>query len=61
MAFMSRGRAVGIATDYGLDDREVGVRVSVGSRNFTCPYAPDRLWDPNNLLSNEYPGIFPRG
>jgi hypothetical protein len=26
--------AVGIATGYGLDDREVGVRVSVGSRIF---------------------------
>jgi hypothetical protein len=24
---MSRGSAVGIATDYGLDDRGVGVRV----------------------------------
>jgi hypothetical protein len=28
---VSRGSAVGIATAYGLDDREVGVRVPVGS------------------------------
>jgi hypothetical protein len=61
MAFMSRGSAVGTATGYGLDDREVGVRDPVGSRNFTCPYRSDRLWDPPILLSNEYPGIFPRG
>jgi hypothetical protein len=27
----SRGRAVGIVTAYGLDDREIGVRVPVGS------------------------------
>jgi hypothetical protein len=29
---MIRDCAVGIATGYGLDDREVGVRVPVGSR-----------------------------
>jgi hypothetical protein len=28
---MSRGSSVGIATVYGLDDREVGVLVPVGS------------------------------
>jgi hypothetical protein len=28
---VSRGSAVGIATAYGLDDREVRVRVPVGS------------------------------
>jgi hypothetical protein len=27
---ISRNSSVGIATDYGLDDREVGVRVQVG-------------------------------
>jgi hypothetical protein len=31
----SRNSAVGIATDYGLDDRGVGIRVSVGSRTFS--------------------------
>jgi hypothetical protein len=34
---------VGIATSYGLDDREVGVRVPVGSRIFSSPDRPDRL------------------
>jgi hypothetical protein len=34
---MSLGSAVGIASDYGLDDRGVGVRVPVGSRIYTSP------------------------
>jgi hypothetical protein len=29
---MSRGRAVGIAAGYGLNDQEKGFRVPVGSR-----------------------------
>jgi hypothetical protein len=37
------------------------VRVSVGSRIFTSPYRPDRLWDPPNLLTNEHWGLFPEG
>jgi hypothetical protein len=47
---------VGIATGYGLDDREVGVRVPVGSGIFTSPYRPDRLWGPPNLLYIGYQG-----
>jgi hypothetical protein len=31
----SRDSVVGIATDYGLDDRGVGVRVPIGSRIFS--------------------------
>jgi hypothetical protein len=46
---------VGIATGYGLDDREVGVQVPVGSRIFSPPSRPDRLWGPPSLLSNGYP------
>jgi hypothetical protein len=53
---MSRDSVVGIATGYGLDDRGVGVRVSVGSRIFSSPRRPDRLWGPPNLLSNGYRG-----
>jgi hypothetical protein len=43
---------VGIATGYGMDDGEVGVRVPVGSRVFSSPRRPDRLWGPPNLLSD---------
>jgi hypothetical protein len=38
--------AVGIATGYGLDHREVRVRVPVGPRIFSSPRCPDRLWGP---------------
>jgi hypothetical protein len=44
--------AVCIATGYGLDDRDVGVRIRVGSRILASPYRPDRLWGPHNLLYN---------
>jgi hypothetical protein len=46
---------------YELDDREVGVRVPVGSRIFSSPRRPERLWGPLSLLSNGYWGLFPRG
>jgi hypothetical protein len=46
----------GIATGYGLDDRGVGVRFLVGSRIFSSPRRPDRLWGPTNLLFNGYRG-----
>jgi hypothetical protein len=45
---------VSIATGYGLYYRGVGVRVPVGSRIFSSPHRPDRLWGPPNLLSNGY-------
>jgi hypothetical protein len=40
----SQDSAVGITTGYGLDDRVVGVRVPIGSRIFSSPRRPDRLW-----------------
>jgi hypothetical protein len=52
----SRDSSVGIATDYGLDDRAIGVRVPVGSRIFTSSRRPYRLWGPPTLLSNGYRG-----
>jgi hypothetical protein len=52
---------VGIATVYGLDDREVGVRVPVGLRIFSSPQRPNGFWGPPSLLSNEYRASIPRG
>jgi hypothetical protein len=53
--------AVCIATRQRLDDREVRVRVPVGSRIFSSPRRPDRLWGSPNHLSSGYRGLFPRG
>jgi hypothetical protein len=50
----SRDSVVGIATGYGLDDRGVGSWIPVGSRIFSSPRRPDRLWGPPSTLS---PGV----
>jgi hypothetical protein len=57
----NRDIVVGIASGYGLDDRGVGVRVPVGSRFFSSPLRPDRLWGPPHLLSNGTGRLFPPG
>jgi hypothetical protein len=57
----SSDSAVDIATDYGLDEGGVGVRVPVESIIFSSPRHPDRLWDPPNLLSSGYRGLFSTG
>jgi hypothetical protein len=54
----SQDSVVGIATGYGLDDRGVRVRVPVGSKIFSSPGRPDRLWGPPSLLSNGFQGLF---
>jgi hypothetical protein len=53
----SRNSSVGIATDYGLDDREVGIRVPVESNFFSSPRRPARLCGP----PNGYREFFHRG
>jgi hypothetical protein len=58
---VSQDSVVSIATGYGLDDRGVRVQVSVGSRNFSSPHRPDRLWGSPYLLFIGYWGSFPRG
>jgi hypothetical protein len=51
-----RDSTLGIATDYGLDGRELGVRVPVWPR-----FSPLRVvWGPPSLLSNEYRGFLSR-
>jgi hypothetical protein len=49
-----------MATGYGLDDGEVGVRVPVGTKIVPSPQCPDRHWGPPSLLSNEYRDLFSR-
>jgi hypothetical protein len=55
----SRDSAVGIAIGYGLDDRGFGVRVTVGSRIFSSPRRPDRLWGPPHPMctGDSFPGV----
>jgi hypothetical protein len=50
----SPDRAVGIAIVYGLDDRGFGVPVPTGSRIFSSPHRPNRLYGPPSLLSSGY-------
>jgi hypothetical protein len=57
----SRDSVVGIATGYGLDERGVGVGVPVGSRIFSSPCRPDRLWGPPNPYSMGTGGSLPAG
>jgi hypothetical protein len=51
-----RDSSVGIATDYGLDFRGVGVRIPVGARFFFTSQRLDRLCDLRGLLSSGYRG-----
>jgi hypothetical protein len=61
LSYGTANSAADIATDYGLDDRGVGVRVSVESRIFSSSHCPDRVWGPPNFVSNGHRGLFPRG
>jgi hypothetical protein len=57
--FESRDSAVGIATGYGLDDPEVGVRIPMEKKIFTSVCRSD--WGPPTLISNGYRVFFARG
>jgi hypothetical protein len=57
----SSDSAVGTVTDYGQDDRWIGVSVPVRQRIFTSRYRQERLWSPPNLLSNGYRRHFHSG
>jgi hypothetical protein len=52
---------VGIANEYGLDDRGGEVRIPVGSRIFTSLYRPDRPLGPTqpirSVLGPLSPGV----
>jgi hypothetical protein len=52
----SRDNTVGIATVYGLDGLEIGVRVPVASRIFSSPRCRDRRWGPTQPSSQGAPG-----
>jgi hypothetical protein len=54
--YVSRDRAVGIATGHGLDGRGVGVWFPVGAQLFSSPRRPDQFWGPPSLLANGYRG-----
>jgi hypothetical protein len=56
-----RGSAVCVATGYGLDGRQYGVRFQVETRIFASPYRPDRLLSLPVLTNNVYRGLFPGG
>jgi hypothetical protein len=55
----SRNISVGIATDYGLDNRMIGFRIPAGGwKFFSATPRPDRLWCPRSLLYNGYKRLF---
>jgi hypothetical protein len=58
----SRGSSVGIVSDYGLDDRAIGVLSPAGAKDFSSSLlCPDRLWGPPSLLYNGYRGVLSPG
>jgi hypothetical protein len=60
-SYGSRNSVTGIATGYGLDDREVEVQVPVGSKIFFSPRRRDRLWAHQTSYPRGTRGSFPGG
>jgi hypothetical protein len=56
----NRDSTVGIAADYGLDGRGVGVQVLVAARFFSSSGRPNRFCGPPSLLYNGT-GVFTPG
>jgi hypothetical protein len=54
----SRNSAVCIVTGCWLDNQGVGVKFLVGSRIFSSPQRPDRIWGPPSFLSKVYRKLF---
>jgi hypothetical protein len=42
----SRVSSGSIVSDYGLDDRAIGVRSPAGAKDFSCPTQPPVQWVP---------------
>jgi hypothetical protein len=53
----TRDSSVGIATGYGLNGRDVELRVNKNLESSR----PDLFWGTPSLLSNGHRGLFPRG
>jgi hypothetical protein len=51
----------GIATDYGLDDRRVGVRVPVGFKNFLFSTSSRPVLGPTQHPFQSVPGVISPG
>jgi hypothetical protein len=56
----SRVSSGSIVSDYGLDDRAIGVRSPAGAEDFSSSLCPDQLWGPPSLLYNGY-GVLSSG
>jgi hypothetical protein len=56
-----QGSSGSIVSDYGLDDRVIGVRYPAEAKDFSSSLCPDRLWGPPSLLYNGYRGPFHGG
>jgi hypothetical protein len=57
----SRVSSGSIVSDYGLDDRAIGVRSPAGAKDFSSNLCVHRFWGPLSLLYSGYRGSFPRG